>query len=229
MTHASTAALRCPISATHPGPGLVALRVVDDRRTDALPDEELMRRYRVGDAAAFRVLFERYGGPIHRMATRHLRNDDDARDVVQQTFVQMHAARFDFQEDRRFRPWVFTIAMNVIRQVWRKRSRRREVAEEAAPEPVATGEGASDALLRVERARRLRAALEALPASQREVVALHWFEERPFAEVAEIVGSTEGAVKVRAHRAYTKLRGLLEDAPDDDAPAGRTEGGPAHG
>jgi RNA polymerase sigma-70 factor (ECF subfamily) len=48
-----------------------------------------------------------------------------------------------------------------------------------------------------------------LPTSQREVVELHWFQERPFAEVAQIVGSTEGAVRVRAHRAYKKLRELL--------------------
>ena len=61
-----------------------------------------------------------------------------------------------------------------------------------------------------ERVKLLREAMEKLPPSQREVVELHWFEERPFSEVAQIVGSTEGAVRVRAHRAYKKLKDLLD-------------------
>ena len=60
-----------------------------------------------------------------------------------------------------------------------------------------------------QRSALLHGALERLPVSQREVVELHWFQERPYAEVAEIVGTSEGAVRVRAHRAYTTLKQLL--------------------
>jgi RNA polymerase sigma-70 factor (ECF subfamily) len=184
---------------------------------DAESDEDLVARYVSGDQAAFRTLFDRYAPVLLRMASRHLRNEDEARDVVQQTFVQVHAARFDFQQGRPFRPWLFTIGMNVIRQVWRRRKRTREVDDERAPAPVSTAD-TSEPLLRGERARLLREALSRLPTSQREVVELHWFQERPFAEVARMVGSTEGAVKVRAHRAYTRLRhalGTLSEDRDD--------------
>jgi RNA polymerase sigma factor (sigma-70 family) len=60
-----------------------------------------------------------------------------------------------------------------------------------------------------QRSELLHTALEKLPTSQREVVELHWFQERPYAEIALIVGTSEGAVRVRAHRAYSSLKQLL--------------------
>lgn len=170
-------------------------------------DEDLMKAYVDGDHAAFKELFKRYAPMLTRLTVRHLRSEELAREVVQQTFFQMHAARRDFRQDRKLRPWVFTIAMNLVREHYRKKKRRKETDLDEAREPATEQERGP--LERKERARLLREAMEKLPASQREVVELHWFEERPFGEVAQIVGSTEGAVRVRAHRAYKKLKELL--------------------
>ena len=170
-------------------------------------DEELMRAYVGGDHAAFRELFARYAPMLLRLTTRHLRSDELAREVVQQTFFQVHAARNDFQADRKLRPWVFTIAMNLVREHYRKKKRRPEAPLDEAREAAPMEERGP--IERRERVEAVRAAMERLPVSQREVVELHWFEDRPFAEVAEIVGSTEGAVRVRAHRAYKRLKELL--------------------
>ena len=172
-------------------------------------DEELMRAYVGGDAAAFRVLFDRYGPRLLRLAMRYMRDEELAREVVQQTFFRLHAARNDFRLDAKLRPWVFTIAMNLVREHYRKKKRRKETALEEARIPAP--EARRSPLELRERATLLRRALGELPDSQREVVELHWFEERPFREVAAIVGSTEGAVRVRAHRAYKKLAALLGD------------------
>lgn len=170
-------------------------------------DEELMLAYVGGDRAAFRTLFERFGPRIHRMVRRHLPSDDDARDLVQQTFLKLHGARNDFRADAMLRPWLLTIAMNLLRERWRTQKRRPSV-------PVDDVELASDArtseplesrLLR----ERVVAAVAALPDAQREVVELHWFQELPFAEIATIVGANEGAVRVRAHRAYERLKQML--------------------
>lgn len=172
-------------------------------------DEDLMRSYVGGDHAAFRELFARYAPMLLRLTVRHLRSEELAREIVQQTFFQLHAARNDFQSDRKLRPWVFTIAMNLVREHYRRKKRRPESALDPAREPAAEEE--RPPLERRQRVEAVRAALERLPASQREVVELHWFEDRPFAEVAEIVGATEGAVRVRAHRAYERLRELLAE------------------
>jgi RNA polymerase sigma-70 factor (ECF subfamily) len=63
-------------------------------------------------------------------------------------------------------------------------------------------------------AKRVRAALAQLPREQRQVIELHWFEELSFAEIAGVVAASAGAVRVRAHRGYVKLRELL--GPDGD-------------
>lgn len=174
---------------------------------DPRTDEALMRAYVDGDHGAFRLLFERYAPMLVRLVSRHLRSDELAREVVQQTFFQLHAARNDFRRDAKLRPWVFTIAMNLVREHYRRASRRREMALDETR--LAARERERSPIEGRQRAALLRAAMARLPESQREVVVLHWFEERPFAEVAEIVGSSEGAVRVRAHRAYKKLKELL--------------------
>ena len=175
--------------------------------TSAATDEELMDAYINGDDAAFRLLFERYAPILLRLTRRHLRDDQLAEEIVQQTFFRLHGARNDFRRGSKLRPWVMTIAMNLVREHWRRTKRRKmtslEVDTRAAPE--------ADFMpleLR-QRSALLHGALEKLPTSQREVVELHWFQERPYAEVAEIVGTSEGAVRVRAHRAYTTLKQLL--------------------
>lgn len=167
-----------------------------------------MRAYVGGDHAAFRVLFERYGPILLRMTRRHLRSDDEARDVVQQTFFQLHKARHDFRQDSPLRPWVMTIAMNLVRESWRRKKRRRfSPLDDERPAPMPEL-GPVEAK---QRAARLREAMASLPESQRLVVELHWFQEHPYAQVAALLGTSEGAVRVRAHRAYRKLQRLLED------------------
>lgn len=170
-------------------------------------DEELMDAYVDGDEAAFRLLFERYAPILLRLTRRHLRDDELAQEIVQQTFFRLHGARNDFRRGSKLRPWVMTIAMNLVREHWRRKKRRKmtdlEIDTQAAPE--------ADHMpmeLR-QRSELLHVALGKLPTSQREVVELHWFQERPYAEVAQIVGTSEGAVRVRAHRAYVTLKQLL--------------------
>jgi len=168
-----------------------------------------MRAYVDGDETAFKALFDRYAPIVFGMTKRHLRDDELAREITQMTFYRLHGARNDFRQGSKLRPWLLTIAMNLVREHWRRKKRRRqvdlEVDERAAPTPE------RDHLELDERSQLLRAALDRLPESQRTVVELHWFQERPYKEVAEIVGTSEGAVRVRAHRAYTKLKELLQE------------------
>ena len=190
-------------------------------------DEHLMAAYIKGDAIAFDHLFERYGPRIYRMALRNLRTEHQAKDIVQKTFLRVHRARRDFRLDSRFRPWVTTIAMNLIREVWRRKKRKpettfehedqlmhasaQEAGDRSAPgfNPQATP--SPDLMLeRQDRQLALRQAVGQLPNAQREVIELHWFQELSFRDVANIVGASEGAVRVRAHRAYSKLKELLQ-------------------
>jgi RNA polymerase sigma-70 factor (ECF subfamily) len=135
--------------------------------------------------------------------------------------LQVHRARRDFKQGAPLRPWLYTIARNLLRQHHRRRGRRPETPldMEAGMEPVAPGADPEQTAL----AGDVRKVLAKLPESQAEVIALHWFEGLSFKEVAQVVGAGESAVKVRAHRGYAKLRELI-------SAAGVTEGrGGAYG
>lgn len=170
-------------------------------------DEVLMAAYVGGDEEAFKVLFTRYVPILLRLTRRHLKSEDLAQEIVQQTFFRLHGARNDFRPGSRLKPWVMTIAMNLVREHWRRKKRRKFTSIEDGAHAAPQAERSRMEL--EERSQLLHQALDKLPDSQREVVELHWFQERPYAEVAKIVGTTEGAVRVRAHRAYNTLKHLL--------------------
>jgi RNA polymerase sigma-70 factor (ECF subfamily) len=193
--------------------------------SDSRSDEELMSAYVAGNAAAFRVIFERYAPLLMRAMLRELYMREEANDLVQQTFLQLHRARADFDPAQKLKPWVFTIAMNLKREHFRRKKRRpeRSLEAESANEPAVPALGAA----RVEARHTLARVLQDLPADQREVIELHWFDGLEFPEVAQVVGASVSAVKVRAHRGYVRLRHALGDAaglPGLDPPPGGSSG-----
>jgi RNA polymerase sigma-70 factor (ECF subfamily) len=178
------------------------------RDSNSLSDEELMAAYADGDQAAFRELFARNAPLLTRVVRAQVASDDESRDLVQQTFLQLHRARRDYRKGEPLRPWLLTIAYNLCRDRWRSLGHRREIPLEDAPAPV-DATTASDLLQEHQRAARLRTALAALPPDQQQVVEMHWFAGLPLPEVAAALGVSLSAVKVRAHRAYERLRNNL--------------------
>lgn len=173
-------------------------------------DEELMAAYLAGDIAAFDELFRRYAGLLLRTLRRSL-GRDDACDVVQQTFLQLHRSRHDYRPGAAVRPWIFTIALNLQRRHLRDARRRPlPLDDEAAAAPAVAARDITDDLPRY-----VRGAVARLPREQQRVIALHWFDGLPFQRVAETVGASLGAVKVRAHRGYLALRKIFEKEPHD--------------
>jgi RNA polymerase sigma-70 factor (ECF subfamily) len=171
-------------------------------------DEELMAAHVDGDKGAFRELFDRYGQRLFRMFRGDLRTDADAQDLVQQTFLQLHRARNDYKPGAKLKPWLFTIALNLKRELFRRRGRRpeSELKLDGFRDPAEGPAGAA----RVDAAHTLKVALTALPDEQREVIELHWLGEMGFAEIAELTGVKLSTVKVRAHRGYKLMRQALE-------------------
>ncbi len=174
-------------------------------------EEALMQAYVEGDASAFRRLFSTLAPSLHAFFARSVKDRAVAADLTQTTFLKLHAARDRWRRGEPLRPWVFTIAGRV-RLDWLRRQGR------AAEEPLDGDEGEPDravdpagAILGRERAERVRAALDVLSEPQRVVVHLHRFEGLSFAEIGRVLGIAEGAAKLRAFRAYRRLRELLAD------------------
>jgi RNA polymerase sigma-70 factor (ECF subfamily) len=181
-------------------------------------DEDLMAAYVAGDQAAFEDLFRRYAPALLRVIGRQLSSPGEAHDLVQQTFLQLHRARYDFKPGARLRPWIFTIALNLKREHFRRLKRRPEAPLEldGRNDPAFL----PDSPERAENQRAVRRALDQLPPDHREVIVLHWLEGLSFPEVSAIVGASVSAVKVRAHRGYVALRKLLAEAGNRPNPPG---------
>ena len=170
-----------------------------------LTDEKLFSAYVGGDKGAFEVLFDRYGPSMLAYLKRQIFRRDEANDVLQEVFLQLHRSRLDYDPTRSFRPWLYTIAVNLLREHFRRIGRRREVLDiDASSIPTATASPESAAT-----ATQVRNAVGALPEDQREAIALHWFEGFTFPEIAAMVGASVSAVKVRAHRGYRSLEEVL--------------------
>ncbi len=172
-------------------------------------DEMLMERFRDGNPQAFEVLYRRHAAPLHGFLRRMVRSNAAASDLVQVAFLHVVKSRGRYAPGERFPPWLYSIAHNAARDYLRLAHHRHESAEEDdSPEPVSDAEsvqGADPAEVQA-----LKRALDDLPAAYREAVVLHQIEGMSFPEIAKVVGSTTGAVKVRAHRGYTRLRAALE-------------------
>lgn len=170
-------------------------------------DEVLMQAYLGGEPGAFERIFRRYAERIYAVMLRHGMTPEDARDLVQQTFTRMHQARNDFRPGALLRPWLWTIAYNLMRDSMRRRGTRNR-GERGLRELRAAADELSDGadpdLLRA-----LETAMGALPDGQREVLVLHYYEGLSFAEIGEVMDVKEGTVRVRAHRAYRRLRELM--------------------
>ena len=164
-----------------------------------------MQRFRAGDAAAFDALFARYGAPLHGYLWRLVADRALVEDLTQATFLSLVRARGRFRDGSRLRPWLYAIATNAARDHLRRGRERLTATGELPAGPASEQEEPPDAALQA----AVQRALAQLPESWRSVVVMHRFEELPFAEIAEALDTTEGAVKVRAHRGYERLRELL--------------------
>jgi len=176
-----------------------------------------MAAYAAGDSHAFDRLFDLVAPRLYGFFFRSFKEAAVSEDLMQQTFLQLHRSRHLYKRELPFRPWLFTLAARLRLDELRKRRRwPRPFSEEewATLCDGTVGEGAAEAIERDEegraRADLVHAALAALPESQRVIVHLNRFEGLTYEQIARALGTTEGAVKLRAFRAYAQLRKRLD-------------------
>ncbi|HVZ87076.1 MAG TPA: RNA polymerase sigma factor [Polyangia bacterium] len=183
-------------------------------------EEELMDRYAGGDEDAFRELFALLAPKLRIFFLRSFVDPVLADDLTQTTFLKLHRARAAYRADRPLKPWLFTIAASVRRDELRRRYRLPpHVGELELEQAEPQGSDEQIAVVDLDPGGELdavRAAVDRLPESQRAVLHLHCHEELTFDQIAEALGTTPGAVRVRASRAYERLRRVLRPLLDGD-------------
>lgn len=176
---------------------------------DEVSDAELIRRWRDGDGAAATRLVERHAPALARfVAGEGERNETE--EVVQDTFVRAFGAIDSFRGESAFRTWLFTIARRLLLDRRRAERRSRMVATVDEGDAV-TSFDALDTMVADESMARVRRAMDALSPRQREVFALRVEQGLSYREIADLIGTTEGAARVHYHNAMRAVKEAVHD------------------
>ncbi len=191
----------------------------NDAAPRELTDEQLLLRYRVrGDRDLFARLVHRYERELYSYLRRYLGDGVMAEDAFQATFLQVHLKCDQFEEGRRFRPWLYTIATNQAIDARRRNKRHRMVSldrtsrgdngEDVGKLVDLLVSGDADPLEMVdqmERREQLQQLLDKLPEPMQAVIQLVYYQGMKYREAAEVLDIPVGTVKSRLHAAILKL------------------------
>ncbi|HEY3175449.1 MAG TPA: sigma-70 family RNA polymerase sigma factor [Candidatus Polarisedimenticolia bacterium] len=189
-----------------------------DPKAETLPtDDDLVRRFRLGEEAAFDMLVLRYRKEVYRIAYRITGDHAEADDLAQETFCRAYSALDRFRGESSVRTWlcriVSNLSLNVVQSA--RVARRDEVeveglAQAGNPHAVA-GPVGLDGLIRRERHERVRRAIEDLPRRQKMTLVLRAFEGLQYKEIATIMGCTTGTAKANFFHAVAFLKRELKE------------------
>jgi RNA polymerase sigma-70 factor (ECF subfamily) len=180
-----------------------------ERAADTAVDQALIARWRDGDERAAAAIVERHAPALARFALS-LGVRDDLDELVQDTFVRAFGALETFRADSALRTWLFTIERRLVLDRRRAARRQPEMLEVMADD-AATRFNALDALEADETAGRVQAAMGRLSPMQRDVFSLRVQEGRAYKEIADILGTTEGAARVHYHNALRAVKEWLHE------------------
>ncbi len=178
-------------------------------------DEELIVAHRSGDTAALRVLVERYSSELHGFLTRLVGTRAGADDVFQEAFLQVHLSADAFDSERRFKPWLYTIAANKGRDFLRRQKRRAAVSLDAPVGPsgdaslidlVSGSDDRPDASLEAgDEAAIVKQVIDEMPGHFREILLLSYFQKMSYAQISDSLSIPLGTVKSRLHAAVASF------------------------
>lgn len=182
-------------------------------------DEDLLMQSGKGDMSAFELLVRRHQEPLINYIHRLINDYHRAEDLAQETFLRIFQNASRYQPTASFKSWMYTIATNLSRNEVRNRTRRHTYSLEDLVEEGADIHETSimedtrylpDVLAEKNEQKQLvRKALAQLPENQRLALTLVTYQDLRYEEVAEILGTSEGAVKALIHRARQRMKKLL--------------------
>lgn len=171
-------------------------------------DEWLMAQVAFGQADLLTYLVRRHAGGLLTFLTRMVGDRHRAEELFQEVFLTVWLKRRQYQHPRPFRPWLYAIALNRCRAVFRLRTPIPAALPDRSP-PPSPDRSPEEQLVAAETAAQVAQAVTRLPPQQRAVVVLRIYQELPYARIAEVVGCTEATVRSHMHHALASLRQSL--------------------
>jgi len=178
------------------------------KETEKEIDYRLIRAIQRGDMVAFNEMVDRYKDRLMNVISRMLSSNEEAEDVVQETFVRVYQHRQSFNFKHCFSTWIYTIGLNLARNELRRRKKFKfyEISDMKGSEPELSVEMKIPSRL----PEALQAAIKDLPDKYRAAFILRDVQEQPYEEVAKILAVPLGTVKSRVNRARMMLRDKLQ-------------------
>jgi RNA polymerase sigma-70 factor (ECF subfamily) len=176
---------------------------------EELPDKEALRRASVGDQEAFGVLYKRYSERIYSYVFYRTGSRFDAEDLTAKVFLRA-LRHIPTYQDRGvpFSAWLYRIAHNLVANWHRDGARRPESALDDMPFLPSDAQGPEGSLLQSERNEALLKMVRHLPPDRQQLLILKFVENYSNAEIGQVMGRTEGAIKSLYHRTLLALRDL---------------------
>lgn len=178
-----------------------------------LDDRALVTAAVAGQREAFDVIVQRHRRAVYQVCYRFVNNHEDASDLAQDAFVRAWKGLANFKGDAALGTWLYRIAVNVCLN--------RVSAKTPISEPIESTElfedtrieGAQHAMIRAERAAVVRKAIASLPEKQRATLILRTYHDMSHQQIADVLGSSVGAVKANFFHALNNLKKILGNEP----------------
>jgi RNA polymerase sigma-70 factor, ECF subfamily len=175
-----------------------------------LDERELVEACLDGQPRAFDVIVERHRRAVYLLCYRFVSNHEDASDLSQDVFLRAYRGLRSFRGQSSLATWLYRIGVNVcLNRVSGKKPRSESIEDRQFVDERA--ESAPDRLLKDERGARVRAAIAQLPRKQRVTLVLRMYQEMSHQEIADVLGSSVGAVKANFFHALGNLKKMLGD------------------
>lgn len=206
---------------------LVEMETRTENKFAQLDSEALIRRCQRGDALAIEVLIRRYQHYVYRLCYLVMRNEQDAEDMTQETFIRAFRAlpRFEIRQGTSFEAWLYRIAVNACRSRMRRKWYQVLPWPEPAPQMVAEpAEQPERQMIQGEQRDRILEAIDCLGEKHRLVVILRYYAGLTNEEIARALDIPSGTVRSRLHIARQRLRDLLAKQEEDGEQVTVSEG-----
>ena len=180
---------------------------------DQKADAEIVADVLKGDVQSYALLIEAYKGPVFNLAFRMTGSYSDADDLTQEIFIRAYQKLQQFDQDKKFFTWLYTLGINLIRNHLKKKAKdvANHTMDRRFPEPQTKGDESREGDFPSEDSmRRLDENMQKLPVDLREAIILKFYQDLTFEEVAAITGDSLSAVKMRVYRGLEKLKQLME-------------------
>ena len=177
---------------------------------ESLSDNALMLKVKEGDIDRLGLLFERYKRPLYGFFYNMSKDGELAEDLVQNVFVRILKYRYLFRGDGDFKTWMFHIARNVNHDNFRKDKIRHKDSIEDWEDHLRDDNDSVASIQKDEELKLLSMAMDRLPEEKRELLLLSKYQDKKYKEIGEILGCTEGAVKVKVFRALQDLKAVYK-------------------